>query len=91
VLHQREMIHSLSGATLLDIEVEREFEAGYRDLPQSVHKWFQTSKTELLAKTVEYKKGWLLIVRTVQESLNIVEYSIFSRSRALRKWVGLHK
>jgi hypothetical protein len=91
VLHHKEMIHSLSGATLLDIEVEREYDAGYMDLPLTVHKWFQMSKTQLLGKSVEYKKGWLLIVRTVRESLNIAEYSIFSSSRALRKWVGLNR
>jgi hypothetical protein len=91
VLHQKEVIHSLSGAVLLDIEIEREYEAGYNDLPPSVHKWFRMSKTQLLDQSVEYKKGWLLLVRTIRESLNIAEYSIFSSSRALRKWVGLNR
>ena len=91
VLHQKENIHALSGAVLLDIEVEREYDAGPMDLPQSVHKWFRMSKQQLMEQSVDYKKGWLLIVRTVRESLNIAEYSIFSSSKSLRKWVGLNR
>jgi hypothetical protein len=91
VIHQKELIHSLSGSALLDIEVEREYEAGYEDLPQNIHKWFRMSKEQLLAQSTDYKKGWLLIVRTVRESLNIADYSIFASSRALRNWVGLNK
>jgi hypothetical protein len=91
VLHQKTMIQSLSGAVLLDIEVEREYDIGYEGLPPTVHKWFQISKAQLLDKSIDYKRGWLLIVRTVREALNIADYSIFSSSRALRKWVGLNK
>jgi hypothetical protein len=75
----------------LDIEVEREYEAGCADLPSIAHKWFRIPKHHLLDKSVDYKKSWLLIVRTIREALNISEYSIFSSSRALRKWVGLNK
>ena len=89
VLHQKSIINQLSGATLLDIEVEKEFDQGCRDLPTTIHKWFNISKEELLDKSVDYKKGWLLIVKTVKESMKIADYSIFSSSRALRKWVGL--
>jgi hypothetical protein len=74
---------------LLDIEVERVYDMGYADLPPSTHKWFRLPKHALMEKSIEYKKGWLLIVRTVRESLKIAEYSIFTSSRALRKWVGL--
>jgi hypothetical protein len=91
VLHQKDTINSISGALLLDIEVEREYDAGYHDLPQSIHKWFRMSKSHLMEQSVEYKKGWLLLVRTVRESLQIAEYSIFSSSKALRKWVGLNR
>mmetsp|Transcript_13250 Transcript_13250/g.24864 ORF Transcript_13250/g.24864 Transcript_13250/m.24864 type:complete len:277 (+) Transcript_13250:387-1217(+) len=90
VLHQKEIINSLSRGALLDIEIEREYDAGYEDLPPTTHRWFHMSKTQLLEKSVEYKKGWLLIVRTIREALNIAEYSIFSTSRALQKWVGLN-
>eukprot|EP00557_Chaetoceros_sp_GSL56_P013372 CAMPEP_0176481264 /NCGR_PEP_ID=MMETSP0200_2-20121128/2725_1 /TAXON_ID=947934 /ORGANISM="Chaetoceros sp., Strain GSL56" /LENGTH=500 /DNA_ID=CAMNT_0017877453 /DNA_START=2342 /DNA_END=3841 /DNA_ORIENTATION=- len=86
VLHQKEIINSLSGGAPLDIEIEREYDAGYEDLPPIVHKWFHMSKIQLLDKSIEYKKGWFLIVRTIKESLNVAEYSIFSSSRALRKW-----
>jgi hypothetical protein len=89
VLHQKSIINQLSGEALLDIEVEREFDQGYRDLPAVIHKWYNQSKEELLEKSVEYKKGWLLIVKTMKESMKIADYSIFSSSKALRKWVGL--
>mmetsp|Transcript_5165 Transcript_5165/g.9823 ORF Transcript_5165/g.9823 Transcript_5165/m.9823 type:complete len:275 (-) Transcript_5165:131-955(-) len=91
VLHQKEFINSISGAALLDIEIEREYEIGCEDLPQTAHRWFNMTKQQLLEKSIDYKKGWLLIVRKLRESLNIADYSIFSSSRALRKWVGLNK
>jgi hypothetical protein len=89
VLHKKEVINSLSGQCLLDIEIEREYEAGYVGLPEVVHKWFQQPKEELLDKSIEYKKGWLLIVKTIKDSLQIAEYSIFTSSKALRRWIGL--
>jgi exonuclease III len=89
VLHKKEIINALSGQCLLDIEVEREYDAGYEMLPETVHKWFRFSKDHLLAQSTDYKKGWLLIIKTVKESLNIAEYSIFTSSRSLRRWIGL--
>jgi hypothetical protein len=83
VLHQKEIINSLSGGALLNIKIEREYEAGYEDLPPATHKWFHMSKNQLLEKRVAYKKRWLLIIQTLSESLNIAEYSIFSSFRAL--------
>ena len=91
VLHQKDIINSISGAALLDIEIEREYELGCEDLPQTAHRWFTMTKQQLLEKSTDYKRGWLLLVRTLQESLNIAHYSIFSSSKALRKWVGLNK
>jgi hypothetical protein len=44
-----------------------------------------------MEKSTEYKKQWLLIVQTVKEALQIAEYSIFTSSSALRKWIGLNK
>jgi hypothetical protein len=89
VLHEKNTINALSGEMLLDIEIEKEYSAGYNHLPTTVHKWFRPPLEHTLAQSVEYKKGWLLIVRTVKEALNIAEYSIFESSRALRKWIGL--
>ena len=89
VLHKREEIDALSGSALLDIEIEREYDIGCQDLPASVHKWFYMSKDQLLSQSVDYKKGWLLLIKTVKESMQISDYSIFTSSRALRRWVGL--
>jgi hypothetical protein len=91
VLHKREEIDALSGSALLDIEIEREYDIGCQDLPASVHKWFYMSKDQLLSQSVDYKKGWLLLIKTVKESMQISDYSIFTGSRALRRWVGLQK
>jgi hypothetical protein len=91
VLHKKEIINSLSGACLLDIKIERIYDAGCAHLPEVVHKWFQQPKEQLLAQSIEYKKGWVLIVQTVEESLNVAEYSILSSPRALRRWVGLRQ
>ena len=73
VLHQKEIRE-----ILLDVEVERAYDAGYADLPVVVHKWFHQTREQLLAQYIEYKKGWLVIVKTVKETLQIAEYSIFT-------------
>ena len=89
VLHQKATINSLSGEHLLDVVVEQEYELGCEGLPETMHKWFRKSKEQLLNESVEYKKGWLLLVKSVKESLQIAEYNIFSSSRTLRRWIGL--
>jgi hypothetical protein len=89
VLHQKEIINSISGGILLDIAIEQEYDLGYQDLPQIMHKWFWKPKAQLLQETTEYKKGWLLLIRSVRESLQIAEYNIFTSSQALRQWIGL--
>jgi hypothetical protein len=90
-LHRRDRINELSGGMLLDIEIEKEYNLGCAQLPRSVHKWFHPSLEDILDKSVEYKKGWLLLVRSVKEALNIAEYSIFESSRALQTWIGLDR
>jgi hypothetical protein len=80
VLHKKGIINAISGEALLDIEIEREYNCRVGNLPQSVHKWFQTPLESLLAQSTEYKKGWLLIIQTVKESLETEEYSIFTSS-----------
>jgi hypothetical protein len=89
VLHQKETINSLSGEVLLDIDIEKEYDLGYEELPPVVHKWFNITKEQLLAQSTDYKKGWLLIIKTVKESLHIADYSLFTTSRALRKWIRM--
>jgi hypothetical protein len=91
VLHQKDIMNSISGETLLDIEIEREYDLGYDHLPPMAHKWFRQSKAQLLQSSVTQKKGWLLIVRSFKEALQIADYSIFASSKALRKWIGLQK
>jgi hypothetical protein len=89
VLHNKDRIHSLSGGALLDIEIEKEYALGCAELPRPIRRWFNQSLEQLMGQTIEYKKGWLLIVRTVKEAMHIAEYSIFSSSKTLRQWVGL--
>jgi hypothetical protein len=90
VLHKKGEIDAMSGSVLLDIEIERdEYDMGCHNLPASVHKWFRMPKEQLLHQSVDYKKGWLLLIKTVKESLQISDYSIFTSSQALRHWVGL--
>jgi len=89
VLHRKEIINALSGEALLDIEIEREYNLGYADLPPSIHRWFQQPLDTLLTQSIAQKKGWLLIIRSVKESLQLAEYSILMSSKALRGWIGL--
>ena len=89
MLHQKEIINSISGESLLDIEVEREYDTGCADLPVVVHKWFHQTREQLLAQSIEYKKEWLVIVKMVKETLQIVEYSIFMDPHTLKRWIGL--
>jgi len=89
VKHNKQAIHNTIGVQLLDLEIEKEYDKGCQDLPTTVHKWFYPSKEEILAKSVEYKKGWLVIVKSVKESRQVADYGIFSTSRTLRNWIGL--
>lgn len=89
VKHNKQTINHSLGVHLLDIEIEREYDAGYQDLPATIHKWYQPSKEEILSKSVEYKKGWLVIVKSVKESMQVADYGIFASLHTLRKWVGL--
>jgi hypothetical protein len=56
ILHQKEIINSIAGETLLDIEIEREYDAGYATLTSTAHKWFRQSKDQLLQSSVHQKK-----------------------------------
>jgi hypothetical protein len=90
VLHRKKAINDISGEALLDLEIEKEYDLGYEGIPESYHKWWtQYQKASLLSSSVEQKKGWLLVIKTIKESLQIAEYSIFSSSRTLRNWIGL--
>jgi hypothetical protein len=53
ILHQKEVINSISGEALLDIEIEKEYDQGYQNLPAVVHKWFKLSKDQLLRQSTE--------------------------------------
>jgi hypothetical protein len=46
VLHQKEIINSISGVALLDIEIEKLYDEGYADLPQTAKKWFKLQKSQ---------------------------------------------
>jgi hypothetical protein len=48
-------------------------------------------KSAIITIISDTKKGWLLIVRSLKEALQIADYSIFASSKALRKWIGLQK
>jgi hypothetical protein len=89
VKHHKQNIQNTIGVQLLDLEIEKEYDKGCQDLPATVHKWFRPSKEEILVKSVEYKKGWLVIVKSVKESQQVADYGIFSTSRTLRNWIGL--
>jgi len=92
VLHKKKKISEISGEVLLDIEIEIEYDKGHEGIPLIYHKWWtKQTKEELLESSVVNKKGWLLIVKTLKESLQIAEYSIFTSSRALQKWIGLDR
>jgi hypothetical protein len=86
-LHQKSVINSTVSAQLLDMEIEQEYEAGCKNLPESVRKWFRPTKEHILSQSLQYKKGWLLIVKSVKESMEIADYSIFASSCPLRRWI----
>lgn len=87
-LHRKHIINSMIGSHLLDLEIEKEYDAGFHNLPVGIHKWFRPSKEKNLEQTIHYKKGWLLIIKSVKESLDIADLGIFTSSKTLRKWIG---
>jgi hypothetical protein len=89
VKHHKQTINNSLGAQLLDIEIEKEYDAGCQDLPVTVHKWFRLPKEDILANSLEYKKGWLVIVKSVRESQKVADFWNIYQSRSLRRWIGL--
>jgi hypothetical protein len=86
--HKKAFINTTISTHLLDIEIEREYDAGYAELPEGIRKWFRPTKQFILEQSPQYKKGWLFIIKSVKESLQIAKYSIFTSSKALRRWIG---
>jgi hypothetical protein len=89
VKHNKTIINNTIGVHLLDIEIEKEYDAGCQQLPQTASKWFRLPKEELLAQSTEYKKGWLLIIKSIKESMKVADHGIFSSSKTLWNWIGL--
>jgi hypothetical protein len=87
-LHQKSVINSTISAQLLDVEIEQEYDTGCQNLPEGIRKWFRPSKEHILSQSLQYKKGWLLIVKSVKESMEIADYSVFTSSRPMRRWIG---
>jgi hypothetical protein len=87
-LHKKSFIYTTLSLHLLDIEIETEYDAGCEDLPDGIRKWFRPTKQFILNQSPQYKKGWLFLIKSVKESLQIAEYSIFTSSKTLRRWIG---
>lgn len=89
--HKKSIIHTTISDHLLDIEIEKEYDEGCANLPEGIRKWFCPTKEFILGQSQQYKRGWLLIIRSTKESLQIAEYiSIFSSSQTLRRWIGFN-
>ena len=93
-LHKTENIEHLQGSEILEEVVVKEWEYGLGNLP--IHDFtnlFRLKKDELIKKSTQSKKDWLLTVKLGRKlhKDNRVAEDEFDTNEALRDWIGLPK
>ena len=93
-LRKPKTIQALQGITHLKETVQLEWERGLSSLPTlEFSHLFRIKKEELMKKSLEGKKGWLVTVKLERELHGDIsnELDIFDKNDALRFWIGLPK
>ena len=93
-LHKTKNIEALQGSEVLEEVIKKEWEVGLSKLP--IHEFthlFWLKKEELLAKSTQSKKDWLLTVKLGRElhKDGTAEEDKFDTNGELRNWIGLPK
>ena len=89
-LHETERAQELAGKDKLWLAVSNEMDIGLNRLPAADYSYmFRLKKDVLLAKSMEYLKDWLYIIRTARKLHRDPAFILdeFGSDTALRQWV----
>ena len=93
-VHSSENIDMLEGLPILHSTVEKEWQAGLGQLPANdFSHLFRIKINNLLKKSTQSKKDWLLTVKLGRNlhNDNTTTTDEFDSNHALRDWIGLAK
>ena len=92
-LHQSDIIEDLEGLTILNNTIQMEHNKGLSKLPMlEFSHLFRLSMHELMEKSLEGKKDWLVTVRLGRNLYNDTSSpDEFETNLTLRNWIGLPK
>ena len=91
-LHKVEKIQELEGLQILNKSINKEWKIGLSELPMIEYShMFRIKEKELMEKSIEGKKDWLLVVKLARELHEDKERVIdkFDKNEELREWIGL--
>ena len=93
-LHQPNTLEELQGIQILNRVIQSEWELGLQTLPpvEFTH-MFRCTKEEILNKSTEGKKDWLVTIKLARKLYDGKYQSDdeFETNPALREWIGLPK
>ena len=91
-LHQTQRIKEFEGLPVLQTAIKAEWSIGIGRLPASqFSNYFKVPMKQLLQKSMEYQKHWLMIIRQgriLMDPTNLLQDS-FAESRALQQWIDI--
>ena len=90
-VHQTDNIQNLQGKKVLEETILKEWNKGLNKLPiLEFSHLFRLKKVDLMKKSIDGKKDWLLVVKTGRDLHNDKgETDEFDTNDALRFWIGL--
>ena len=92
-LHEKDTIQNLEGKQVLEKTIIKEWNRGLNRLPiLEFSHLFRLKKEELMKKSLEGKKDWLMVVKIGRQIHSDNDQpDEFDTNEALRQWIGLSK
>ena len=90
VLHNTEMINSLSGLDIIKVAIKAEISKGLQGLDPIYAPYFQYSHQDIDNMKSVPARDWLLLIRRVRALQGIQYNDTISNSKSLQKWIGLN-
>jgi len=90
ILHESDIINTLSGQDFLEISIQHELDRGRENLRSLFTPYFLIPLAVLLAKTSpKNQRKWFLLIKSARERKGTDIQDEFSTNNTLRKWIGL--
>ena len=89
VLHQNQVIESLSGLDIVKQAIRAELQKGLSTLDPLYYSYFNFSSTDIAKMKSVDARNWLVLIRRAREAKGFCYYDKISQSQPLQKWIGL--